>query len=409
MYKSIFTTSIALVFILSSFTQSASYGGGSGTADYPYQIWTSEQMNTIGTNSAGWNKYFTLMADIDMSAYTGTQYNIIGNTTKPFTGTFDGNGHIISNLTIAASSKDYVGLIGCVGFDGQIRNLGVKNVTITGRYCVGGLAGLNYGTLTACYAAGSVSGSEFVGGLVGFNYNTLTACYATGSVSGGSYIGGLAGYNDVYGTLTACYATGSVRGLYYVGGLAGFSDTNGTLTACFWDIQTSGLIDGTGNKPSPSGVTGKTTAQMMTLSTFTLMAWDFTTTWTMCEGTNYPRFLWQVPVGDFVCPDRVGLEDLALLVEKWLGVWRIDGDISDDTIVNMIDFSVISQHWMQTGCGDCHGADITGDGNVDIEDFLFMVQQWFLHEDASCQQVDIDYSGAVDFVDWAIFAENWLK
>ena len=50
-----------------------------------------EQMNTIG-NPGDWASHFKLMADIDMSAYTGTQYNIIGNRPHTFTGTFDGNG-----------------------------------------------------------------------------------------------------------------------------------------------------------------------------------------------------------------------------------------------------------------------------------------------------------------------------
>jgi hypothetical protein len=57
-------------------------------------------MNTIGlsSNSGDWDKHFKLMSDIDLGAYTGTQFNIIGSI-QSFTGTFDGNGHTISNFT----------------------------------------------------------------------------------------------------------------------------------------------------------------------------------------------------------------------------------------------------------------------------------------------------------------------
>jgi hypothetical protein len=130
--KIVFSVSIlTAVLCISGNLFAATYGGGSGTAADPYQIWTPQQMNTIGANPADWDKHFRLMGDIDMSIYTGTQYNIIGNSTTPFTGSFDGNGHVISNLTIATST-DYIGLFGYVGSGGQIRNLGVENVNMTG-------------------------------------------------------------------------------------------------------------------------------------------------------------------------------------------------------------------------------------------------------------------------------------
>ena len=57
-------------------------------------------MNEIGANPGDWGSYFLLTADIDLGAYTGTSFNIIGiNYDYPFTGVFDGNGHTISNFT----------------------------------------------------------------------------------------------------------------------------------------------------------------------------------------------------------------------------------------------------------------------------------------------------------------------
>jgi hypothetical protein len=56
----------------------AQYGGGGGTAENPFLIYTAEQMNAIGVNPDDFDKHFKLMADIDLSSYTGTDFNIIG-------------------------------------------------------------------------------------------------------------------------------------------------------------------------------------------------------------------------------------------------------------------------------------------------------------------------------------------
>jgi hypothetical protein len=59
-------------------TAQAKYGGGTGTAEDPYLIYTAEQMNTIGLNKEDWDKHFKLMADLDLSAYKGSSFNRIG-------------------------------------------------------------------------------------------------------------------------------------------------------------------------------------------------------------------------------------------------------------------------------------------------------------------------------------------
>jgi hypothetical protein len=251
--QTILTVIISLALLLTSFTQAAMYGGGSGDPNDPYQIWTPEQMNTIGTEPNDWDNHFKLMDDIDMSSYTGTQYNIIGNNTIKFTGTFDGNGYIIRNLTITAPSQDYIGLFGYLGSEGQINNLGVENVNITGHNCVGGLVGGYDGTITSCYTTGSVIGTSAIGGLVGRNFRgTITSCYATGTVNstspvGAPSVGGLVGYNN--NTITSCYATNSVSGFQYIGGLVGFNDDYGTITSCY----ATGSASSTSSIGAPTG------------------------------------------------------------------------------------------------------------------------------------------------------------
>ena len=230
----------------------------------------------------------TLTADITLTGKwtpIGTDYR------NSYTGTFDGGNHTISGLTVKGSDEN-AGLFGYIGKDGgTVKNVVLKDVQITSnnQYAnVGGMAGINNGTIENCsvsggsvsgYSAGGVVGQQYsgsitlcnssatvqgtsqVGGVVGYtNYGvTLTACYATGDVTakdndtaGIFFAGGVVGSNG--GNLTACYATGDVTGgtgSIYVGGVTGSNDSS-TLTACYHATGTvSGPVEATG------GVTGR--------------------------------------------------------------------------------------------------------------------------------------------------------
>jgi hypothetical protein len=235
-----------------------------------------------------------LMADVDLGGFTGASFNIIGiDNRNPFRGVFDGNGHTIANFTHTSTDRNYIGLFGYVR-GGVIKNLGVINPNIyaeSGNY-VGALVGfLSDGTITNSYVdGGCVSGSSYVGGLVGINGGTITNCYTTGGVLGTEDVGGLVGENSNYVTITNCYAIGSVAGSYSIGGLVG--SNYGNVIASFWDIQTSG------QDTSDAG-TGLPTAQMQTASTF--IAWTTCGkpgAWTLDEGNDYPHLLWEQKPGE---------------------------------------------------------------------------------------------------------------
>ena len=117
------------------------------------------------------------------------------NQPNPFTGTFEGQGYEIRDLFINRPDETYVGLFAFQG--GVIRNVGVANATVTGEWCVGGLAGANAGRVSNCYlAASNVIGNSSVGSLVGINGGDVSNSYFTaGSVIGNSLIGGLMGSN----------------------------------------------------------------------------------------------------------------------------------------------------------------------------------------------------------------------
>jgi len=228
------------LFLICSLTfnlYAADYGGGAGTSKDPYQIWTAEQMNSIGANVADWDKCFALMADVNMADYQDKKYLIIGNDVNMFTGTFEGNGHIISNVNFISSSRNFcVGVFGYT-YGATIQNLGVEDVNVGGTVLqiVGGLIGIQYeGTISNCYSRGSLNvngGAMYVGGLVGWAKNAnIENCYSDVNVvltSTTSYGmgGGLVGAQHEGGSISRCCATGSVYatapGYAFVGGLVG--------------------------------------------------------------------------------------------------------------------------------------------------------------------------------------------
>ena len=200
---------------------------------------------------------------------------------NPFTVTFEGNGHTVSNLFIDTDNVVLVGLFGLTS--SSIRNVGAIDVDVTGVDFAGGLIGFNFGEIQASYVTGSVSGRKNVGGLVGVNHSNgkILASYATSRVAGDSDVGGLVGDNR--GKITAGYATGHVSGEKDAGGLVGDSHSTGeihgsyatsrvtgdsdvgglvgsnegTVTVSYWDTNTSG-------HPTGSSGEGKTTAELQT-------------------------------------------------------------------------------------------------------------------------------------------------
>jgi len=393
---------------------------GLGTAEQPYLIRDARDLGTVWLKPTA---HYRLETSLDLS---GTMWSMA--VVAWFGGTFDGNGHVISNLHIQGAG--FLGLFGHTGSGARISNLALEAVDVdgTGEY-IGSLVGWNDGSITTSYSTGSVMGNEDVGGLVGNNEGSITRSYSTGTVSADEDPGGLVGSNDGsitssyssskvsgdcdvgglvgdnYGSITTSYSTGAVSGGNNVGGLVGHNgdseiatsystatvhgsssvgglvgNNDGSITICystgavsatgtyvgglvgigwgdvnssFWDVETSGQTT------SDDG-TGLPTAEMQTAKTFLEAGWDFVgetvngteDIWHICEGTNYPRFVWQIPVGDFVCPDGVSMPDFSLFATHWLDD---DCDPSNDY---------------------CEGTDLDLSGAVDTNDLEVLADSW---------------------------------
>ncbi len=334
--------------------ESGPFSGGEGTAADPYQIATFADLQYLSENEGYWDKYFIQTANIDADTTSSENYNSgkgfspIGDGTNSFYGSYNGQGHVISNLTIE-TTDDNIGLFGCIN-GATIDSLGVTNCTISGSNFIGALVGCSSaGTISCCYSTGKVTGSSTtsigiggligdancdiyysysscdvvgystIGGLVGYSYGIINNCYSRGSVKSISDVasssgsGGLVGLASD-GTISYCYSTGKVTSdQETIGGLVGCN--NAMVSSSFYDFQTSGpakAIGTNGMFGESDMVSNKTTALMKLSTTYTCISWDFDDTWSIDEtGTNndgYPYLSWQTfestgPTGPYILVD----------------------------------------------------------------------------------------------------------
>ena len=204
-----------------------------------------------------------------------------GNYTGGLVGTqFSGSSITGSYATGDVSSErlDSYGIVGgLVAY--QYTNSTVKycyatgNVSTKAKYpYAGGLVGdQNSGSITNSFATGNIRceisnvGILFAGGLVANSNDCIENCYSKGNVvssgSGTLYTGGLVGRQNSAGSITNSYAAGGVTGSGEIGGLVGRQ--LGSINNGYYDEQISGQENGVGNDPAALGVTGLTTAQMV--------------------------------------------------------------------------------------------------------------------------------------------------
>ena len=228
---------------------------GLGTPAYPYQIKDGNQLLVFQsivngtyspTQTANPAACAELTDNIDMSSIAN--FAPIGTETDPYTGTFNGNSHSISGLSVSGS--DYVGLFGYVkGAVIQNINLCDSQITATGNYAAGGIVGFATGAakIENCSTNNiriDAANSRHIGGIIGYGKDStrISNCTNTSSLAGTYNVGGIAGYledssitnSGNSGNLPAPQASGSV------GGIVGFT-RNGQISTCY---NTGEITDG---------------------------------------------------------------------------------------------------------------------------------------------------------------------
>ena len=203
-----------------------------------------------------------MVSSLDSYWNSGSGWDPIGVATA-YSATFEGNGHVISNLFISRGTADVVGLFGSAGSGAAIRNVGIKDATVTLDDFGGILVGNNAGTVSASWTSGTISGDENISGLAGVNSGTITASYSTAGVTGSStdatnnrHSGGLVGQNASGGTVTAGYFAGTLSNTIATNPLVGINQ--GTINSSYWDTTVSMVADDADNN-APEG---RSTAQL---------------------------------------------------------------------------------------------------------------------------------------------------
>ncbi len=251
--RSLTCVSVLVVILLSGSPGfPAEFAGGSGDPNDPYRIATVEQLLSIGADPNLLDKHYVLAADLDLDPNLPGRRIFDRAAIAPnledgddeaqieFTGSFNGDNHTINNLTIRTDDGACLGLFGRIGHEGEVRDLGVENVSVTGQERIGALAGWSTGEIVHCHATGRVSGHMMVGGLVGQIMGDIHGCHSRVDVTGAEEcfdLGGLVGAFMMEGIMSDCYATGHVSAgskSRSLGGLIGDFDTlDGAVSKCY--------------------------------------------------------------------------------------------------------------------------------------------------------------------------------
>jgi len=193
-----------------------------------------------------------LEADITMTkpaAGENSNWTAIGDANNSYTGTFDGNGHTISNLIV--SGDGHQGFIGKL-YGGTVKNLTLKDVSVTATlYHAGAVAGYSggKGSIYGCQViGGSVTSPTNVGGIVGDDHNSsIYACSAKCDVTGSKCVGGIAGSAEGT-TITACWTNSTIDcSDSSKGAIAGSYASSATATDCYY-IKNNGVTDTKGTE-----------------------------------------------------------------------------------------------------------------------------------------------------------------
>lgn len=186
--------------------------------------WFSAHVNE-GTNVNNLYANARLTADIDMAGVTmepigKTQsQDDASNSNVGYRGTFDGQGHVISNFTLQQDGI-YAGLFGVVNDGAVVKNFIMRNAQISGKAFVGVIGGSNGGgtiIIDKVGFEGEATGSnQNVSGIIGVNMSSAAAfrisnCYVTGRIAGGLESGAISGW-AANSSVSNCWSTAEVTG-----------------------------------------------------------------------------------------------------------------------------------------------------------------------------------------------------
>ena len=211
-----------------------------------YEVTNVSQLQCVGNSESGVALDDDYVQTNDIDAVETAVWNggegfrpISASADGDFSGTFDGNGFEIADLTIDRTNETETGLFAAAGTGAVFTDVTLEGADVTGDDETGGLVGNNSGEVRGASVGGTVTGGRGIGGLVGDNDGDVSDATSSADVTGdGDDVGGLIGDNDA--EVTDSTANGNVTGDNNVGGLIG--DNLGEVT----DSTASGSVTGNG-------------------------------------------------------------------------------------------------------------------------------------------------------------------
>jgi hypothetical protein len=305
---------------------------GEGTAINPYKISSWSHLQNISNDLSA---HYVLTRDL-LSA--DSDYSGIGSDWSPlgtFSGTLNGNGFTINDLTINSTAND-VGLFSTLAGASCV----VKNLTITGNIVstgnnVGSVAGwIISATIENVVNNANVTGYSSVGGIVGRGFilgvtNYIKNCYNTGTITGFSNTGGIQGDNSAGSNINNCFSTGDIRRSSGVnttfGGVVGASNGVARITNIGW-LTTSGTQPSHAiGHPATAGTYDTNNITDFYSSSYGIFStWNFPFSWL---GSNLP-LLQKINVNNWVVDGNLFING-SVMAKDYITLSRV-ADLKDN-------------------------------------------------------------------------------
>ena len=221
-----------------------------------------KHFNAFANTAGGLGRHYKLMQNIILPTVNAGQCNwtAIGQSSfNPFTGSFDGQGYTISNLTINLPGIVDQGMFGRISGSGAVvRNLGLLGGSVRGANFVGSIAGrVINGSIINCFSTGSVNGLHNIGGITGevSNSGNIIESHSTGNVSGVGTVGGVAGSVN-NSSITHSSSKGNIISSRdgRSGGVAGDTTNNSSISNSFSTGNVSSYREGSVGGDNTGGI-----------------------------------------------------------------------------------------------------------------------------------------------------------
>lgn len=215
---------IGIMFLLSLTYLTAQFSGGEGTAEHPYLVSTVEDLYLVRDYRESYFKQINNIS-LDIEPWNeGEGWEPIGSPYSPFLGQYDGDGYLITNVTIERYDQSKVGLFGFAN-GARLKNIIIDSLNVVAYSTVGGLVGYSYYSVVEnCEVTGVVEGANYYTGVLAgrAEYSRISNCSTSGEVRGYGDVGGLMGVNN-NSTVIHSSSSVEVEGDYTLGGLVGYN------------------------------------------------------------------------------------------------------------------------------------------------------------------------------------------